>query len=216
MTVSVLSAVARGENEILVTLEIREGENFQREKYLLSALLFADLGIKVGECDRERFDAICHAAQVYSAEKKALSLLGFGSCSEKALYLKLVSRGFAKDIAAEAVERISAQGYMDSDGDALREAQRCIFKHWGARRIVAHLRSKGYADESVKRAIYALEDEGVDFSQVCLERLRANYSELPSDREDMRKLVAALSRYGFSSSEIRDAMRDFQYKKCDE
>ena len=43
MTVSVLSAVARGEDEILVTLERREGENFQREKYLLSAMLFADL-----------------------------------------------------------------------------------------------------------------------------------------------------------------------------
>ena len=209
MTVSVLSAVARGEDEILVTLEIREGENFQREKYLLSAMLFADLGIKVGECDGERFDAICHASQVYAAEKKALYLLGFGSCSEKALYLKLVSRGISKDIAAQAVEHIAAQGYMNSDGDALREAQRCVSKRWGQRRIAAHLRSKGYPDESVKKAVYALEDEGVDFSELCLERLRATYASLPDDREKLRKIAAALSRYGFSSSEIRDAMRNF-------
>ena len=209
MTVSVLSALARGEDEILVTLEIREGENFQREKYLLSALLFADLGIKLGECDRERFDAICHASQVYGAEKRALNLLAYGSCSEKALYMKLVSRGFSKDIASEAVANVSAQGYMNADGDALREAQRCVSKRWGQRRIAVHLRSKGYPDESVKRAIYALEDEGVDFSALCLERLRATYSELPSDRAALQKTVAALSRYGFSSSDIRDAIKNF-------
>lgn len=209
MTVSVLSAVARGEDEILVTLEIREGENFQREKYLLSSKLFADLGIKLGICDGAVFDAVCHASKVYAAEKRGLNILGFGSCSEKALYLKLVSRGFAKDIAAEAVEHISALGYMNSDGDALREAQRCVSKHWGLRRIAAHLRSKGYPDESVKNAIYTLEDEGVDFSELCLERLRTTYTELPSDREELRKIVAALSRYGFSTSEIRDAMKKF-------
>ena len=209
MTVSVLSALARGDNEIVVTLEIKDGENFHREKYVLSATLFADLGIKVGECDREEFDRVCHASQVYAAEKRGLNILGFGSCSEKALYMKLVSRGISKDIASEAVERIAVQGYMNADGDALREAQKCVFKHWGKRRIAAHLHSKGYPDDSVKRALYALEDEDVDFTELCLERLRATYSELPSDRDELRKLVAALSRYGFSTSEIREAMRNF-------
>ena len=209
MVISVLSAVARGDNEIVVTLEIKDGANFQRERYLLSVGLFADLGIRVGECDRDYYDAICRASKVYTAEKRGLNILGYGACSEKALYMKLVSRGTPKDIAAEAVERIVAQGYMNSDGDALREAQRCVAKRWGQKRIVAHLRSKGYADESVKRAIYALEDEGADFTQVCLERLKATYSALPTDREDMRKLVAALSRYGFSTSEIREAIKAF-------
>ena len=212
MVISVLSAVARGDDEIVVTLEMRDGENFQREKHPLSVGLYADLGVRIGECDRECADAICHASQVYTAEKKGLNLLSFGSCSQKALYCKLVSRGIPKDIATEAVENIAAQGYINSDSDAYREAQRCVSKRWGQKRIVSHLRSKGYPDGSVKRAVYALEDDGVDFSELCLERLRATYSSLPTDRAELCKLVAALSRYGFSTSEIRDAIKAFERK----
>ena len=72
MTVSVVSAAARGDDEIVVSLEIKDSDHVQREKYVVSAALFADLGIRVGACDRELFDRICHASQVYSAEKRAV------------------------------------------------------------------------------------------------------------------------------------------------
>ena len=104
MTVSVLSVSARGNDEIAVTIEIKEGEMSQRECFLLSARLFADLRISVGECGRECFDAVSEAAELYRAVKKGLSLLSYGSSSKKALHRKLTMKGFSKEIAAQAVK----------------------------------------------------------------------------------------------------------------
>lgn len=209
MTVSVLSVSARGDSEIAVTIEIREGERTQRECFLLSTRMFADLRVTVGECDRETFEAVSDASELYRATKKGLSLLGYGACSEKMLRRKLVSKGISKDIAAAAVRELSAEGYIDERSDAEREAERCVDKLWGRKRISAHLYEKGYSAEAVRAAIYALEDRGTDFSQVCADRLRKSVDTLPDDPKSMQKLIASLMRYGFSGNEIKEAVTLF-------
>ena len=64
MTVSILSISARGDSEIAVTFELREGELRQKECFLLSASVFADLHLTVGECDRDTFDTVSEAAEL--------------------------------------------------------------------------------------------------------------------------------------------------------
>jgi SOS response regulatory protein OraA/RecX len=209
MTVSVLSVSARGEEEIAVTFEIREGELSQKETFLLSPVPFADLKISVGECDREGYDRVSEAAEIYRAVKKGLSLLSFNRCSRKALIRKLTLKGFSRDTASAAVDELSRQGYIDEISDARREAERAVDKLWGESRIRLHLREKGYSDEAINAALYALEDEGVDFSAVCAERLRKTVDAIPTELKEKQKLVASLIRYGFSNSQIRDAIRSF-------
>jgi SOS response regulatory protein OraA/RecX len=51
-----------------------------------------------------------------------------------------------------------------------------------------------------------LADAGVDFAANCAELIRSRYGELPTSPDERRKLYAALSRYGYSSSEINSAM----------
>lgn len=210
MTVAILSVSARTDEEIAVTFEIRDGEHSQRECFILSATLFADMGLSVGECDRECFDAVCEAALLYRAKKRGLNILGYGTSSEKGLVRKLTAKGFSKATAEAAVSQLSAEGYINADGDALREAEKCISKLWGKKRIAATLYQKGYSDSSVKRAIFALEDGGVDFSELCAERLRRTVDELPRDPMEKQKLIASLIRYGFSSDDIREAVRRFR------
>ena len=209
MTVSVLSISARGEREIAVTFEIRNGELAQKECFLLSASVFADLRLAVGECDRDTFDAVSDAAELYRATKKGLSLLGYGASSQKALYRKLVLKGFSKDIAQRATLELSESGYINENSDAVREAERGVSKLWGKKRIIAHLRSKGYPDEAIKEAVYSLEDSGIDFAQLCAERLERDIDSLPRDPKEMQKLVASLMRYGFSGGEIKKAIKAF-------
>lgn len=209
MTVSVLSISARGDSEIAVTFEIRNGELAQKECFLLSASVFADLRLAVGECDRDTFDAVSDAAELYRATKKGLSLLGYGASSQKALYRKLVLKGFSKDIAQRAALELSESGYINENSDAVREAERCVLKLWGKKRIIAHLRSKGYSEENVREAVYSLEDSGIDFAEVCSERLKKAVDSLPSDPKEMQKLIASLMRYGFSGSEIKEAIKAF-------
>lgn len=209
MTVSVLSVSARGEDEIAVTFEICEGELSQRESFLLSARAFADLRISVGECDRECFDRVSESAELYRAIKKGLSLLSFGRCSRKALVRKLILKGFSKEKAIDATEELSRQGYIDEYADAQREAERSVDKLWGESRIRVHLYEKGYSEEAITAALYSIEDSGVDFSELCAERLRRTVDSVPTEPKERQRLIASLVRYGFSSSQIRDAFRIF-------
>jgi SOS response regulatory protein OraA/RecX len=207
MKISVLSVTARGEDEIYVTLEIREGDQWQKESFLLSAKAFADLGISVGECDREEYDRISRAAEIYRALKKGLTLLSYSRCSKKALVRKLISKGFSREYAIGASDELVREGYIDEHADALREAEICVSKLWGENRIRATLYEKGYPDDAISAAMYSLEDSGVDFSEICAARLERFVDEIPSDPKEKQKLVASLIRYGFSSSQIRDAIR---------
>ena len=209
MFVSVLSISARGDEEIAVTFEIKEGDLSQKETFLISARIFADLRITTGECGKECFDHVSEASEIYRATKKALSLLSFSRCSKKALVRKLVLKGFSKERAAYAVEELTRQGYIDENSDAWREAERAVEKLWGEGRIRNHLYQKGYSEEAVNSALYALEDEGIDFSDVCAERLRRTVDFVPDDPKERQKLIASLIRYGFSNAQIRDAIRNF-------
>ncbi len=212
MTVSVLSVAARAGDDIAVSFEIKEGEHAQRECFVISAALLADLRLSVGECTRECYDTVCQASEVYRAKKRGLNILAYGTASKIGLYRKLLSKGISKDIAKEAVRELAAEGYINADEDALREAEKCVGKLWGKRRIAAALYQKGYTDRQVKAALCDLEDRGTDFSEICAERLRRTNSELPTEPKEKQRLAASLMRYGFSTSEIKDALEILKSK----
>ena len=207
MTVRLKSLSARGEGRIAVLFEIGDGEHVQRETFLLSAVRVADLSLQVGECTAECYEAVEHSAALERAVHRGLSLLGYGAASPKALCRKLVGKGIDRELAAEAVDEICQTGYLNEDAQALREAERCASKLWGEKRIVAALYEKGYSRESVSKAMYGLEDEGTDFVSLCAERIRSHMSPPPRDPVARKKWTATLCRYGFSMTEIRDALK---------
>jgi SOS response regulatory protein OraA/RecX len=207
MTLEILSLAARSEGEIAVTFEIRSGEHTQKETFVVSSRLVADLRLRTGACDTDCYDAVCRGSEVGAAVKKGLYLLGYGSCSERTLERKLVSKGFSREIAREAVAELESRGYLNEDADALREAEKCVAKRWGQRRIAAALKEKGFAQESIQHALYALEDAGVDYVELCAERIQNKVGESPCDADERRRLIASLQRYGFSLSEIQEAFR---------
>jgi len=207
MTVEILSLAARGDEEIAVTFSMRSREHEQKETVLVPVTLVADLGLRVGECTTDCYDAVCRGALIASAVKRGLYLLGYGSCSRRALTRKLVSKGIAREIAQASAAELDERGYLDENADALREAEKCVAKLWGQRRIAATLMTKGFEQEAVQHALYTLEDQGVDYAELCAERIRRKEGEVPRDPDARRRLMASLQRNGFSSSEIRDAFR---------
>ncbi len=206
MTVSIVSLSARGEGEVAVTFELREGEHAQKETFLISPVVMVDMSLKRGECSRECYDAVSHSAQVYRAVKRGLYLLGYGSCSKRALCQKLITKGVARDVAQEAVEHLCRDGYLNEFADAEREAERCVSKEWGKRRIADALRVKGFSQEAIRAALEHLEDMDVDYAALCAKQIRKRCHEIPTNPADRQKLIAAMMRYGFSASEIREAI----------
>lgn len=206
-TVELVSLAARGDEEIAVTFEIRSGEHTQKETFVAPVSLVADLRLKTGACDTDCYDAVSRGAEVGSAVKRGLYILGYGSCSERSLVRKLVSKGFSKEIAEAAVAELDRRGYLNEDADALREAEKCIAKLWGQRRIAATLMTKGFEQEAIQHALYTLEDQGIDYAELCAERIRRKDGEVPTEPDDRRRMMASLQRNGFSISEIREAFR---------
>ena len=207
MTVSIVSICAHGADEVAVTFSLSDGIHKQTERLLLSAARCADLNLCVGASDEQCFDGAMYASRLYDATKRALAMLGFGRYSAHMMEHKLVRRGINAEIAADAVADLIERGYLSPAADALAEAQKGLAKQWGKLRIHASLRQKGYGDEDIRAAIEALEDEGADFEGNCAAVIRRRWCDVPIDATEKKKMVAALMRLGYTSSEIRAACR---------
>ena len=142
----------------------------------------------------------------YGHAQRAIYLLGFSASSRRALYKKLVSKGFDPEYSRIALDRLSDNGLLCEADSAIREAEKCASKLWGEERIRAALFEKGYSDESISTAFFALEDSGVDFDENCLSLIKKKYSSLPTDKKELQKIISSLMRYGYSLSQIKRAI----------
>ena len=206
---SIFSASAGEEIHVTFTVTDDSGTNAEKRTFVISAKQYLELGIAKGECSTEVFESVSCASDVWMAIRKGISLLSYGTCSEKALLMKLVSKGFSKEIALEAAQEIMCMGLINPDGDALRHAQKQAQKLWGKKRIISSLYEKGYSAQSVASAMQALEDEGIDYVSSCKKLIRKKYGTVPNDPKERQKLTAALQRYGYTLSEIKESYFSF-------
>ncbi len=203
MTLTLLSLAERGAEEISVTFALQSGEHIQKESFLLSVTQVADLRLRVGECDRLCYENVEYAARLHHAEKCALRILAYGDCSEKMLCRKLVMKGISREVAEDTVAELCRSGWLNPAESACREVERCLTKLWGRRRIVATLYEKGYSDCTAKQAMRLLSE--VDEVELCVRRIEKQANEIPDDPNERKKLIASLERYGFLSSQIKEA-----------
>ena len=131
-------------------------------------------------------------------------LLSYGANSVQLLSQKLMRRGFARDVALCAAQKLQEMGLIDEQNDLRRELEKCLRKLWGAKRIGAHLWSRGFAADAMSELPALLED--VDFVSNCVALIGKHYVGIPADPDERRRMVASLSRYGYSIGEIRAAI----------
>ena len=152
------------------------------------------------------FDAVSYAAQVWTATKKGVVLLGYGAASPRGMKTKLIAKGFDKAVAEDAAGELVAMGLIRPFDDASDLARRCTSRLWGKKRIISELYAKGFSSDAVSAAMNSLENAEVDFVKNCRDLIKKRYGELPSDITGKKKLFAALCRYGYSSAEIKQAI----------
>lgn len=203
--ITAVSARSGGE-EFEVCFELSDGTHAEKRAFLISSSQYLVICPTRGASDELAFDEISYASRVWSATKRGIFMLGFGACSERALTAKLVSKGFEREIAAEAVAAIVARGLLRPQDDAARAAEKMAAKLWGKKRIISALYEKGYSSDAVAAAIESLEAGGVDYEQSCRRLAASKCAAGPLDVDAQAKLYAALARYGYSSSEIRSAI----------
>ena len=191
--------------EIEIVVETSEVYKMNTYRYTVPREAWERLGFSNGEISREDMKLLLYEDEKYRATKKALDILAFGRNSARTLSLKLRHRNFSPEICDEVAELLRAKGYIREDEDVVREAELCVNKHWGMRRILMHLHQKGYGNESLAVAKEYLAE--VDFAECCAELIRKEYGTLPKDEKERSRIIAAVVRYGYSMTEIKNAAK---------
>jgi regulatory protein len=122
------------------------------------------------------------------------------------LLLGLTERGFGKDAASKAADRLEKEGWLD-DLAAARSAVRVRAARYGRARLEQDLRARGFGRETIAAALDAElpEREGPALAR-AFERSWVQHRKLPlPDRK--RKVRYALSRRGFALGAISAIMR---------
>lgn len=206
LTITIRALRAQHEGaEMLVQLLLENGEHQEQKSLVITTEQYCEFNLTRGPISEEVYEQIEEAAELCRALRSGESLLSYGANSVQALTRKLVGKGYKREVAAVAAERLAGYGLIDEERDMKREVEKCLRKLWGAKRISAHLWSKGYAIETMQGLNELLED--IDFSQNCATLIKKHYGEVPQDADEHRRMIASLSRYGYSISEIREAIR---------
>ena len=138
---------------------------------------------------------LLHESEYRLACRHAIRILEYGDNNARTLRDKLIRKGVSREIAAEAVEKMVALGYIREGEQARRLAVGYARRNlWGERKIVSALVSKGYSREDAEAAVRDAVDAGeIDFAEVrgtLIKRCR-------SRGMDGEKIRATLWRYGF-------------------
>ena len=206
LTITIRALRAQHEGaEMLVQLLLENGEHQEQKSLVITTEQYCEFNLTRGPISEETYERIEEAAELCRALRSGESLLSYGANSVQALTRKLVGKGYNREVAATAAERLAGYGLIDEERDMKREVEKCLRKLWGSKRISAHLWSKGYAAETMRGLSELLED--IDFSQNCAALIKKHYGEVPTDADEHRRMIASLSRYGYSIGEIREAIR---------
>jgi SOS response regulatory protein OraA/RecX len=206
LTITIRALRAQHEGaEMLVQLLLENGEHQEQKSLVITTEQYCEFNLTRGPISEEVYEQIEEAAELCRALRSGESLLSYGANSVQALTRKLVGKGYKREVAAVAAERLAGYGLIDEERDMKREIEKCLRKLWGAKRISAHLWSKGYATETMQGLNELLED--IDFSQNCAALIKKHYGVIPRDADEHRRMIASLSRYGYSIGEIREAIR---------
>lgn len=185
-------------------IDISGGGEVEKHEFVLLGELVSRLEIAQGEIECELMPEIEYCAEVTRAYFSACSSFAFAPSSLKGLERKLSQKGFETDVAKEAVEFISSRNLVDEADIAHRRAELMVKKLWGRSRIVPKLREEGFSDDTLKSLGEYL--HSVDFERNCATLIEKKFAAVPEDRAERDKMIASLSRYGYSLSEIKKAI----------
>lgn len=191
--------------EMELLIRIDAGGHSEQKALLIATEQYCRIKPSCGTITAEAFEMLEAASELYAAIKRGESMLSYASNSARMLTQKLIRRGYSREVAEQATEYLCSKGLINEPNDMEREVERCLCKLWGAARIRSHLWSRGFGNEAMSELPTLLDE--VDFSESCATLIRKKYRELPTDAAERRRMIASLIRYGYSMSDIKEAMK---------
>ena len=164
-----------------------------------------DLRLYAGrELDGEELNELYRASRSALARNRAMELLSRRPMSEKELVDKLIRKGEDEETAADCARWLRENGFLNDESYAAAVARHYAAKGYGPGRVRAELSRRG-----VDRELWDDTLEAMPENTDKLDRFIAARLTDPEDRDQIRKVSAALYRRGYSWEEIRSALRRF-------
>ena len=156
------------------------------------------------ELDGEELKELRAASASALARNRAMELLSRRPMSEKELIDKLIRKGEDEETAADCARWLRENGFLDDESYAAAVARHYAAKGYGPGRVRAELSRRGVDRQLWDGTIEAMPENREKMDRFIVSRLTD-----PEDREQLRKVSAALYRRGYSWEEIRSALRRF-------
>ena len=156
--------------------------------------------------DSEELKQLKFQSDYVRAKSRALWYLDRMDYSEKALYDKLVLKGFDKKACSAVIAKLVELGLLDDRRYAERLCEKLLNSGNSKRAALQKMRLKGLPYDMCKEILEETEaDEGDTLSKL----IERKYSEKLSDSNNYHKVYAALVRRGFSYSDVRNALKKY-------
>jgi len=139
------------------------------------------------------------------ARERALEILSRRSMSRHELKKKLIEKGEDEDIAEYCAAWLADNGLINDESYAQALGRHYAAKGFGPGRLKAELSKRGIDRELWEEAL-----ESMPVNEAKIDKFIAARLKDPTDREQVRKVSAALFRRGHSWDEIRTALSRFE------
>lgn len=164
-----------------------------------------DLRLYAGkELDEAAFEELKRSSLKALARERALEILNRRPYSSQELYRKLLEKGEEEEIAAECVRWLTDNGFLNDESYAASVARHYTSRGFGAGRVRAELQRRGISREIQDGTAESLPDVSEKIDKFLSSRLKD-----PEDRDEIRRVSAALYRRGFSWDEIRAGLNRY-------
>lgn len=154
--------------------------------------------------DEEELAALRRDSSRSLARDKALELISRRPMSRKEVREKLLQKGADEDAAEYSADWLQEHGFLNDESYAAAVARHYAAKGYGAGRVRSELSRRG-----VDRELWDGALEQMPAADEKLHKFIAARLKDPEDREQLRKIGAALFRRGYSWEEIRAALRRY-------
>ncbi len=154
------------------------------------------------ELDEDELAWLRKAAGTMSAKMRAVRIVSATSVSRRDLENRLVRKGETEEDARAAVEWMEGYNLVDDRATAEQIVRSCAAKGYGLNRARQSLYEKRIPRELWEEALADYPDQ----SEAILKFLSARLKD-PTDRREVQRAVAALSRRGHGYGEIRACLQ---------
>ncbi|MDR1941438.1 MAG: recombination regulator RecX [Endomicrobium sp.] len=177
---------------------------------LLAADIIVRFGLNAGvEISDETYKEVVSADKTYRVIFDALTLAGRRSYSQKALYEKLLQKGYDDENSKAAVQRLKELDYINDEKYALAYAKYLSDK--GKAELIARkeLEEKGISKDLINKTLLSLKTQEEPYKQI-LKTIQIKFKSFNADdRAQVRRMANYFLRRGFLSEDISKALRRY-------